>query len=280
VMYDLIINSGLGNALPAAGTHNYLSGTTLQCFITNAPLYEGVLQTQYIVTGWTRSGSSPSSGGSTNTDEFVITNDTTVTWHWQTNYYLDTETEGQGLVNFGDGWYFNGSSVVLEAYPSNYWSFAGWSGATDGCPFADNVCTAVMVKSRAITAAFSADLAPRDTPEWWLALHKLTNGGLSFAQAELADDDGDKVIAADEWIADTIPTNADSYLRFTEMIPPAPGLVMKHAGGTQAWRFVEYSVDLDDWYFLGSNAPPTRVTNSLGIGPALPRMYFRVRAHR
>jgi len=50
--------------------------------------------TQYVYTGWVREGSEPGSGIETNTS-FTITNDTTLTWQWRTNYWIELGTAGE-----------------------------------------------------------------------------------------------------------------------------------------------------------------------------------------
>ncbi len=50
--------------------------------------------TQYVVTGWTGTGSDLSGGTGTNVS-FTITEDTTLLWQWQTNYWVELIVEGE-----------------------------------------------------------------------------------------------------------------------------------------------------------------------------------------
>ena len=59
------------------------------------------------------------------------------------------------------------------------------------------------------------------TPEWWLALHGLTND--TFDVEETNDWDGDGMLAWEEWVAGTDPTNASSSLRITDVSRAANG---------------------------------------------------------
>jgi len=79
-----------------------------------------------------------------------------------------------------------------------------------------------VITNGAIHAEFAANEAARGTPEWWLASYGLTNGGLSFDQAEVSATDGDSQPAWKEWIADTNPTNSASWFRILALsnIPP------------------------------------------------------------
>ncbi len=63
---------------------------------------------------------------------------------------------------------------------------------------------------------------PQGTPEWWLADNGLTNG-LSLAESELADGDGDGFANWREFAAGTDPAAAASLLRFVDLPEAANG---------------------------------------------------------
>ncbi len=65
-----------------------------------------------------------------------------------------------------------------------------------------------------LTAAFAENLAPLGTPEWWLALWGWTS---DFAYWETNDTDGDLFSAWEERIADTIPTDSNSFLAVVQI---------------------------------------------------------------
>ncbi len=77
--------------------------------------------------GWAGTGSVPPDGGTTNVS-FTITNDSTVTWQWKPEYYLDAGASGSGTVSSVDGWYTNGATVSITATPETYWFLDRWSG--------------------------------------------------------------------------------------------------------------------------------------------------------
>ena len=61
------------------------------------------------------------------TGPFTITNDSSITWLWQTNYYLATYTNGNGNVST-NGWIPAGSKVQISAQPGPNARFVEWRG--------------------------------------------------------------------------------------------------------------------------------------------------------
>jgi len=162
--YSLIVATPYGKANPPAGTNTYDYGTNLTAALTNSPVLNGTT-TQYVCRGWSGTGSVPSSGTSTNTASFTLTTNSTLTWLWTTNYWLDTATNGNGSVNVSDGWKTNGASVQITAAPGADWLFTAWSGNTNGCTINGNIITAPMTAARTITANFEVD--PLSLPNTW-----------------------------------------------------------------------------------------------------------------
>ncbi len=76
-----------------------------------------------------------------------------------------------------------------------------------------------------IHAMFDPDLAAGGTPHWWLAEHGLTNGGLTFDQAENGNPDGDAHLTWQEYIADTDPTDSNDYFRVTGVSVSSPAVL-------------------------------------------------------
>ncbi|MEI7436071.1 MAG: carboxypeptidase-like regulatory domain-containing protein, partial [bacterium] len=71
-----------------------------------------------------------------------------------------------------------------------------------------------IASSGSILAGFGESLAPRGTPEWWLALYGLTSG--TPAQIEMTDGDRDGSLTWQEYWAGTDPTNSYSVLKLVE----------------------------------------------------------------
>jgi PKD repeat protein len=76
----LTVYSAHDSPNPSVGSRTYDSGTSVTCSVTS-PVVEGGVT--YICTGWSGTGSVPSSGTGTSTT-FTITQDSTITWIWPT----------------------------------------------------------------------------------------------------------------------------------------------------------------------------------------------------
>jgi hypothetical protein len=203
-VYTLTVASAQGGAYPGTVTTNW--GSALSQWVTNSPVSVGV-STQVVCIAGTVSGNAYAQAGPTNVT-LTLTNTATLTWQWQTQYQLTTQTNGNGSVTVADGWYAAGSNAVLVASSGAYWHLMGWSGDTNGCVWGGNVITGAMTQARTVVANFAENLAPLGTPEVWLAQYGLTNGTPS--SAELTDTDGDGMLAWQEYVAGSVPTNHES----------------------------------------------------------------------
>ncbi len=192
------------------GTNYVISSSTVTNTIAS-PI-SGPTSTRYVVTGWTGTGSVPASG-STNTVTFIATNDSTLTWNFKTQYFLDTSVVSSGTVDVADSWQDSGTNVTISATPAAYYHFANWSGDVSGT---SNVIVVSMTGPRAVTANFAANLVTNGVPEWWLAQFSLP---VSDAGA-LDDTDGDGFANWKEFLAGTNPQDPASALRLTTIPPP------------------------------------------------------------
>jgi len=204
--HALDIVSVHGSPTPPVGNHRHTVGTVLTNSV-NSPVQAGTIQ--YVCTGWTLTGNHPASGAEA-TVTMTHTNDAVLTWHWGTNYWLQTQTSGWGTVQPESGWHARDSSVWVTATAAPYHQFVRWAGASDR-PYSPVWLTITHPSS--ITATFAADVAVHDTPHWWLALHGHTN--LDWDAEALTDRDGDGMAAWQEHVADTCPTNRRDYFRIT-----------------------------------------------------------------
>jgi hypothetical protein len=96
-----------------------------------------------------------------------------------------------------------------------------------GSPYSGNGLTSTnfvwsnIVTSGTLSAAFALNLAPMGTPEIWLAQYGLTNG--TPAAEELTDTDVDGMLAWQEYVAGTDPTNGASlFLSLIDMSSGSP----------------------------------------------------------
>jgi parallel beta-helix repeat protein len=282
----LTVASALGGANPAVGPHVYVGGSLVICAIANSPLLNNT--TQYVCTGWTGTGSAPASGYRTNTPAFFLVTDSSVTWNWQTNYWLHTAANGSGTVDVADSWRPYGTNVVINATPNRYYHLGLWSGDTNGSPTGSNSITVIMNSSRAIIANFATNYAPLGTPEWWLGSFGLTNQ--SPAAEETMDSDGDGQLNWQEWVAGTIPTNALSVFEITGIASPGNGrlpVTFSSVSGrvyniwerygllTGSWGSAQYATNEAGGF---TTAPITGTVNTITVYPEAPggQYYYRV----
>lgn len=199
----LTVTSPHGACSPTAAVHPMPSNTVLACSVLDSPVTEGA--TQYVCRGFVGSGSAPPGDDTTVTDLFTLTNDSTVTWLWSTNFWLDTEVVDEGTVAPADTWLPAGTQCVLQANPAEYYRFDRWEGDVTG---STNPTDIVMTRAKTATAWFGPILLTNQVPQWWLALYGL---GTNDADA-LLDSDGDSVTNWQEYVGGSDPTNTASVL--------------------------------------------------------------------
>jgi PKD repeat protein len=153
---ELTVVSAHGAPEPSVGSHNIIKGAIITNILTGSPEILGGV-TQLLCTGWTMVGNAPESGAGT-TFAAYMTNDAVLTWHWNTNFWLDTEAGVNGEINVADGWRESGADVLITATASNGYHFFIWGGDTDGCTIEGNQITVPMDKPRTITAAFEINV--------------------------------------------------------------------------------------------------------------------------
>ncbi|MBP7828297.1 MAG: hypothetical protein KA248_00115 [Kiritimatiellae bacterium] len=255
------------------------AGSVRACTNLNSPVTAGT--TQFLLTGWTRTGSSPASGTSNVTGQFTMSTNTTVTWLWSTGYWFNSESGAGGSVNAADRWAALGSNVTITATPSNYYDFDAWSGDAPSGEETNATITVIMNGPRQVTAAFAARLAVHDVPEWWLAQHGWT---ADFDNAALGDQDGDTALTWQEYVAETIPTNKTSVFQVDTRRAATPGsAVLAWPSATGRTYDVDFRTNAASgaWQMFQTNiaasAPVNVYTGAMG---AADRLYFRVRVRQ
>ena len=161
---QLIVTSDHDKASPA-GTNFYDYGTYITCSVTGTPVMAG--DTRYDCTGREGTGSAPSGVG-TNFG-FNITNDSTVTWLWNTNYMLNVSLSGSGSVNVTNGWKTAGTNISVQANPGDGYHFASWTGDTNTSA---NPLNLTMNRGYAITGTFEINM-------YTITVSAVVNGSIS-----------------------------------------------------------------------------------------------------
>ena len=136
----LSVSSAHGTPTPAVGDHVYTTGTLVNARIEGSPEVDTSGTTRLIATGWTGSGSVAASGVTTSTS-FNIGLDSSITWHWKTQFTLTAAANPPlgGRVTLTDGvtsatgtWHDASTTVTLKAISNPGWVFANWSGDASG----------------------------------------------------------------------------------------------------------------------------------------------------
>jgi hypothetical protein len=203
--HALEVVSDHSTATPAVGTYTNDYGTTLANSVTT-PFVQGA--TQYVNTGWSMTGNAPLTG-STDTCLLTLTNDATLTWLWTTNFWLDLSISGDGSVDQSDQWASSDSVVVIHPTPDHWSAFTQWLGDVPASNATANPLSLTMDQAKGVTAQFAQIACSNGTAVAWLQAHGLTNYA-SPSVAEDTDSDGDGLMAWEEYIAGTDPTNAHS----------------------------------------------------------------------
>ena len=141
--YYLSITSSYDSPFPSNGWFD--SGTQILESVTSPT--PGPTGTQYVCTGWIGTGSIPAYGSGASVF-FTINGPSSVSWNWNTQYYL-TVTSSNGSPNPVSGWFDSGSSVTesidspISIDTGIRYSCTGWlgtgsvpsSGASISCTF-------------------------------------------------------------------------------------------------------------------------------------------------
>jgi len=137
-LYYLTVFSPYGSPTPTNGS--YASGAMITAFVTSP--WPGPSGTRYVCTGWTGTGSVPPSGV-TSSVNFTITQNSSITWNWKTQYFL-TVPSPYGTTG-GEGWYDSGATAyatldtgVIDQGNGTRRVFTNWSGDASGTNYAQS----------------------------------------------------------------------------------------------------------------------------------------------
>jgi len=148
--YYLTVNSAYDSPNPTSNWFD--AGISITASVTS-PVSAGT-GTQYVCTGWTGSGSVPSSG-SVCSVSFNMNAPSSITWNWKTQYYLTMQANPSngGTVSPGSNWWDSRSYVPISATANSGWQFTGWTGSGSGS--CSGSCSGVTVNGPITeTAAF------------------------------------------------------------------------------------------------------------------------------
>lgn len=223
--YILTVSTEYGSPTLDIGQNYYAWQSTVSCEV-DGEVTSGL--TNWTCAGWSGSGSVPASGDSNYTGEIVLTDlVSSITWNWNTNYWLDVVEIGSGSVNPASGWYPAGENVSLSASPSDNWRFMGWNG--DVSDTNENIIIP-MVNPVSVAATFIDPRIP-------------LGGGATFNNLHGIDSDGDGMTDLEELVAGTSPTNSDSVLVAALSLGSSANEVSWHGVSGRYYR-LEYTDNL------------------------------------
>jgi uncharacterized repeat protein (TIGR02543 family) len=163
--YYLAVNSAYDSPTPTTGWFDY--GTPITASVTSP--WSGPTGTRYVCTGWTGSGSVPLSG-SNPTVPFTITQPSSITWNWKTQYLLTVLTDPAGIspqptrnpsgeAGPTDGWWYDAStSVTLTAQSVTGYTFNNWT--VDGTSQGSGVNPIMVTMSPHTATAYYTPVTP------------------------------------------------------------------------------------------------------------------------
>ncbi|OQX89509.1 MAG: hypothetical protein B6D65_02800 [candidate division Zixibacteria bacterium 4484_93] len=134
----LTVYSDYGTPAPSVGTHEFPSGTEIFCTVDDSVVSA---DERHICTGWTGTGSVPSSGTGSTTPTFTMTENSTITWNWQ-NFYLLTigstpDYYDSPEPDTGSYWYEEGTLVSgnVTSPDGDWWCIGYWgTGSATSTP--------------------------------------------------------------------------------------------------------------------------------------------------
>lgn len=159
--YILEVSSLFGAPYPEVGTHTYSHGILLTNSVSTPASQGG---TQRVCTGWTMIGNAPTSGSATNFS-MTLTNDATLTWQWQTNYWLEVDLDNSGALGPASGWYPAGSTQIVSYVLTGPGAIAVNTAASFGSLAPDALCVGVV--SNTVHLSIQLETSPDLVPTTW-----------------------------------------------------------------------------------------------------------------
>lgn len=160
--YYLTVNSPYDNPTPSSGWFD--AGTTVTESV-NSPI-SGATGTQHVCTGWTGTGSVPTTGSASSLT-FTLSEASSISWSWKTQYLLTVLTDPSGLSPQPDRsptgqpgpsnswWYDESTNVTLTARQVAESNFNNWDidGISQG--IGTNPITVIMNEPHTATAHYT-----------------------------------------------------------------------------------------------------------------------------
>jgi methionine-rich copper-binding protein CopC len=273
---NLTVTTAHGTASPPEGTNVFIPDSEISCTV-NSPVTQGT--TRYLCSGWTGTGSVPATGAGNDTGIIVLAVDSSITWNWDTEYYLNTAAAGGGSVDVPDGWHPQGDVITINAQADAFHHFTGWSGDTAGAVIDGEQITVTMDQPRSITANFEIDTY---TVTFQAGEHGQITAGLSEQTVDHGSSAVPPTITADsDWAFvgwDVDYTNITADVTITAQYLPAYTVTFQAGdhgeitGGNAVQTIAEGGsataptvTAFSGWVFTGWDASFTNITSDLTV---------------
>ena len=219
----LLVQAVDGSTDPAAGVHIYSPEESAVVSLVDDPFITGT--TQYQFSAWSMDDSWGRSSSTNTTLNLPMTNNWIVEATHDVFYRMDLYAAANGSVNFSNGWYAADSILSASAVPNLYYEFDGWNW-NGSLAITNNPLVVKLTQPLEMWAQFSLAYTASGVPQWWLGQYGLTN---DYEAASLDDPDGDGAQTWQEYVAGTLPLNADSVLKLKLDMLPGTNSLSWHA---------------------------------------------------
>lgn len=258
----LTVVSSMGTATPAPGIYTNEYGTALTNSVSPDVFPNGA--TQIVCSGWSITHSFPISGTGTSMTMTVM-NDSVLTWNWKTQYLCNIMAGAGGTINRSTGWQDRDPAATFVATPNQTYSFVCWTNSGTNAIVIGSIdsptVTVAVTAPLDIMAIFVQSTTTRGTPLAWLLSHSLTND--TPDEEDMKDMDLDGMLAWQEWVANTDPTNGESLLEITDAsVSGTTNYIVQWAGMSGRLYSLLRSTNLINGFSrIASNLPPVTPMN-------------------
>ena len=141
IPYDIVtlrVSSLCEAVYPSIGVHSLKTIGEVACRSSSPIAYQYKDEepvSRYVCTGWTGSGSVPSSGNGTSV-RFAIKKNSSLTWNWRSEHAIKVFVSG-GSSSFGSRWIADGTTTSATIVPVPHLYSISLSGDTNGVMLAD-----------------------------------------------------------------------------------------------------------------------------------------------
>lgn len=138
----LTVNCPYDAPYPSHGRHYFRRNTTIEARLGSTMV--GDERIRRVFTNWTGTGSVPSSGDSSHFT-FTITQNSSLTWNWRTEYHILLDFAGCGTYTpsqSGAGWYASGTDIAIVSdsvvgVEGDMYAFRNWTSTPEGAMIRD-----------------------------------------------------------------------------------------------------------------------------------------------